>query len=134
MMNAVELALRIVEARVFLCRQLSASAVPVTRATLNPQQFELVVRLLNCALEHETEEDEHGIAYACLHLCNLYCRRLTQGVHQYAYTCVQDHPVWSNPRFWEAAFFHDVHELMRHSYGSVPAALFALKGNVSIGH
>lgn len=51
MMNAVELALKMVEARVFLCRQLSATAVPVTRATLNPQQFELIVRLLNCSLE-----------------------------------------------------------------------------------
>ncbi|KJH46561.1 DENN domain protein [Dictyocaulus viviparus] len=118
MMSAVELSLRVVTARVALCRQLANAAVPVTRAMLQPAQFELVVRLLNCALEHESDDDEHGIAYACLHLCNMYCRRLTQGVQQYAYTCVQDHSVWSNQRFWEAAFFHDVHELMRRHYGN----------------
>ncbi|KAK6766955.1 hypothetical protein RB195_026302 [Necator americanus] len=117
MMCAVELSLRVVAARVALCRQLASAAVPVTRAMLLPAQFEMVVRLLNCALEHESDDDEHGIAYACLHLGNMYCRRLTQGVQQYAYTCVQDHSVWSNQRFWEAAFFHDVHELMRRHYG-----------------
>ncbi|KAK5984895.1 hypothetical protein GCK32_011005 [Trichostrongylus colubriformis] len=117
MMCAVELSLRVVAARVALCRQLASAAVPVTRAMLQPNQFELVVRLLNCALEHESDDDEHGIAYACLHLGNIYCRKLTQGVQQYAYTCVQDHSVWSNHRFWEAAFFHDVHELMRRHYG-----------------
>uniref|UniRef100_A0A0K0DQX1 UDENN domain-containing protein n=1 Tax=Angiostrongylus cantonensis TaxID=6313 RepID=A0A0K0DQX1_ANGCA len=109
MMCAVELSLRVVTARVTLCRHLANAAVPVTRAMLQPAQFELVVRLLNCALEHESEDDEHGIAYACLHLGNVYCR---VGVQQYAYTCVQDHSVWRNQRFWEAAFFHDVHELM----------------------
>ncbi|WKY16703.1 hypothetical protein Q1695_001377 [Nippostrongylus brasiliensis] len=117
MMCAVELSLRVVAARVALCRQLASAAVPVTRAMLQPAQFELVVRLLNCALEHESDDDEHGIAYACLHLGNIYCRKLTQGVQQYAYTCVQDHSVWSNHRFWEAAFFHDVHELIRRHYG-----------------
>ncbi|KAK6061999.1 hypothetical protein COOONC_00318, partial [Cooperia oncophora] len=51
MMCAVELSLRVVAARVALCRQLASAAVPVTKAMLQPAQFELVVRLLNCALE-----------------------------------------------------------------------------------
>ncbi|VDM74885.1 unnamed protein product [Strongylus vulgaris] len=118
MMCAVELSLRVVAARVALCRQ----------AMLQPAQFELVVRLLNCALEHESDDDEHGIAYACLHLGNMYCRRLSQGVQQYAYTCVQDHSVWSNQRFWETAFFHDVHELMRRHYGKVHDSGMPLSG------
>ncbi|KHJ99863.1 DENN domain protein [Oesophagostomum dentatum] len=128
MMCAVELSLRVVAARVALCRQLASAAVPVTRAMLQPSQFELVVRLLNCALEHESDDDEHGIAYACLHLGNMYCRRLSQGVQQYAYTCVQDHSVWSNQRFWEAAFFHDVHELMRRHYGKIHDSGMPLSG------
>ncbi|EYB89669.1 hypothetical protein Y032_0229g2924 [Ancylostoma ceylanicum] len=128
MMCAVELSLRVVAARVALCRHLASAAVPVTRAMLQPAQFELVVRLLNCALEHESDDDEHGIAYACLHLGNIYCRRLTQGVQQYAYTCVQDHSVWSNQRFWEAAFFHDVHELMRRHYGNAHDSDMPLSG------
>nr|CDJ89247.1 Myotubularin-related protein 13 [Haemonchus contortus] len=74
MMCAVELSLRLVTARVALCRQLAGAAVPVTRAMLQPAQFELVVRLLNCALEHESDDDEYGIAYACLHLSSIYCR------------------------------------------------------------
>ncbi|KIH66986.1 DENN domain protein [Ancylostoma duodenale] len=105
MMCAVELSLRVVAARVALCRHLASAAVPVTRAMLQPAQFELVVRLLNCALE-----------------------RLTQGVQQYAYTCVQDHSVWSNQRFWEAAFFHDVHELMRRHYGNAHDSDMPLSG------
>ncbi|VDM52268.1 unnamed protein product [Angiostrongylus costaricensis] len=145
MMCAVELSLRVVTARVTLCRHLANAAVPVTRAMLQPAQFELVVRLLNCALEHESDDDQHGIAYACLHLGNVYCRvgpiavtsldhseyRLTPGVQQYAYTCVQDHSVWSNQRFWEAAFFHDVHELMRRHYGYHHDSIMPLcgKGN-----
>lgn len=51
MMCAVELSLRVVTARVSLCRHLAGAAVPVTRAMLQPAQFELIVRLLNCALE-----------------------------------------------------------------------------------
>ena len=27
---------------------------------------------------------------------------------QFAYTCVQDHPIWQNAQFWEETFFSDV--------------------------
>ncbi|EJW81529.1 hypothetical protein WUBG_07564 [Wuchereria bancrofti] len=51
-----------------------------------------------------------------LYLSNIYCRRLTAGVHQFAYTCIQEHAVWDNQQFWEAAFFHDVHRQIRRLY------------------
>lgn len=43
-------------------------------------------------------------------------QRLTAGVHQFAYTCIQEHAVWDNQQFWEAAFFHDVHRQIRRLY------------------
>lgn len=116
MLCAVELSMRGVNARVALCQQLWANLNPASRATLMPQQFELIIRLINCALNQESKEDEHGIAYAMLYLSNIYCRRLTAGVHQFAYTCIQDHPVWDNQQFWEASFFHDVHRQLRRLY------------------
>ncbi|PAV64196.1 hypothetical protein WR25_22018 [Diploscapter pachys] len=129
MLCAVEASLRSVDMRVALCRLLSDAAVPVTKATLSPPQFELIVRLMNTALDQESEEDEYGISYACLHLSNLYCRRLSQGAHQFAYTCIQDHEIWKNQRFWEAAFFHDIHEQLRRQYGNLEAGDRALTGN-----
>ncbi|MFH4981864.1 hypothetical protein AB6A40_008573 [Gnathostoma spinigerum] len=132
-MCAVELSMRSVIARVALCQLLWVNLSPVSRATLLPQQFELLIRLINCALEQESREDEHGIAYAMLHLSNIYCRRLTPGVHQFAYTCIQDHDVWDNQQFWEAAFFHDVHRQLRRLYGDLKInndCPFSLKENV----
>ncbi|VDK42813.1 unnamed protein product [Anisakis simplex] len=116
MLCAVELSMRSVNARVALCQLLWLNLNPVNRATLLPQQFELIVRLINCALKQESKEDEHGIAYAMLYLSNIYCRRLTAGVHQFVYTCIQEHDVWENEQFWEAAFFHDVHRQLRRLY------------------
>ena len=74
MLCAVELSLRALSARLALCQQLSAVLNPIHRGTLSPQQFDLVVRLMNCALDYESLEDEHGIAYACLYLSHVYCR------------------------------------------------------------
>ncbi|MCP9265474.1 Myotubularin-related protein 5 [Dirofilaria immitis] len=133
-MCAVELSMRSVNARVAFCQLLWKNLAPVNRATLFPQQFELIVRLMNCALNQESREDEHGIAYAMLYLSNIYCRRLTAGVHQFAYTCIQEHAVWDNQQFWEAAFFHDVHRQIRRLY--LPAreesdCPFPLKENVT---
>lgn len=50
MLCAVELSMRSVNARVALCQLLWLNLNPVNRATLLPQQFELVIRLINCAL------------------------------------------------------------------------------------
>ncbi|KAK0397261.1 hypothetical protein QR680_002054 [Steinernema hermaphroditum] len=116
--SAVELSMRSSYSRVALCQLLWTNLQPVNRATLHPQQFDLLCRLINCALENESKEDEHGIAYAFLYLSNIYCRRLNAGVLQFLYTCIQDHAVWDNQRFWETAFFHDVHQQMRRLYSS----------------
>ena len=37
-------------------------------------------------------------------------QKLFTGVIQFAYTCVQDHPVWGSQQFWEAAFYQDVQQ------------------------
>lgn len=78
------------------------------RAVLEHQQFDLVVRLMNCALQHETQIDLNGVAAKILPLAMEFCRRLCTGVMQFAFTCIQDHPVWSNQQFWEASFYSDV--------------------------
>ena len=38
------------------------------------------------------------------------------GVIQFAYTCVQEHAVWGNLQFWEAAFYQDVQKQIRQLY------------------
>lgn len=61
--------------RVAFCREMHANLRPQpNRATLDPQQFDLAVRLMNCALQNESANDEHGVAYALLFLANTYCR------------------------------------------------------------
>jgi len=78
------------------------------RAVLEHQQFDLVVRLMNCALQHESHIDLNGVAAKILPLAMEFCRRLCTGVIQFAFTCIQDHPVWSNQQFWESSFYQDV--------------------------
>lgn len=55
-MCAVELSMRSVNARVAFCQLLWKNLVPINRATLFPQQFELIVRLMNCALNVHLSE------------------------------------------------------------------------------
>lgn len=88
------------------------------RAVLEHQQFDLVVRLMNCALQHESHIDLNGVAAKILPLAMEFCRRLCTGVIQFAFTCIQDHPVWSNQQFWEASFYLDVEKDIRALYGS----------------
>ena len=35
---------------------------------------------------------------------------------QFAYTLVQEHPVWANQQFWEAAFYQDVQKQIKQLY------------------
>jgi len=74
--------------------------------------------------QNESAGDEHGVAYALLSLATVYNRRLATGVMQFAYSCVQEHAVWRNQAFWQAAFFHDVHCELRAVYAprSAPSA------------
>nr|CAD7573991.1 unnamed protein product [Timema californicum] len=104
---AVLRALKSKAARLALCTEL-AQHVLGNKAMLEHQQFDLVVRLMNCALQDDSAMDEHGVAAALLPLATAFCRKLCTGVIQFAYTCIQEHSVWQNQQFWEAAFYQDV--------------------------
>nr|CAH7747743.1 unnamed protein product [Callosobruchus chinensis] len=88
---AVLRALQSKQARLALCQELS-HYVSGTKAMLEHQQFDLVVRLMNCALQDDSMMDEHGVAAALLPLATIFCRKLCTGIIQFAYTCIQEHP------------------------------------------
>ncbi|XP_057364359.1 myotubularin-related protein 5 isoform X6 [Manis pentadactyla] len=90
--------------------------VQQNRAVLDHRQFDFVVRMMNCCLQDCTSLDEHGIAAALLPLATAFCRKLSPGVTQFAYSCVQEHVVWSTPQFWEAMFYADVQTHIRALY------------------
>lgn len=104
---AVVRALKSKAARLALCTELGQH-VSGNKAMLEHQQFDLVVRLMNCALQDDSAMDQHGVAAALLPLATAFCRKLCTGVIQFAYTCIQEHPVWNNQQFWESAFYQDV--------------------------
>ncbi|XP_047497581.1 myotubularin-related protein 13-like isoform X3 [Penaeus chinensis] len=112
---AVLRALKSKAARLALCTELSHH-VQGNKAVLEHQQFDLVVRLMNCALQDDSPMDEHGVAAALLPLSTAFCRKLCTGVIQFAYTCIQDHSVWGNQQFWEAAFYQDVQKEIKSLY------------------
>ncbi|VEN53895.1 unnamed protein product [Callosobruchus maculatus] len=114
---AVLRALQSKQARLALCQEL-AHHVQGTKAMLEHQQFDLVVRLMNCALQDDSMMDEHGVAAALLPLATIFCRKLCTGIIQFAYTCIQEHPVWQNQQFWEAAFYQDVQKDIKALYAS----------------
>lgn len=85
--------------------------------------------------------DEHGIAAALLPLVTAFCRvrtsitfdrvlvqqrflnkisclwqKMGAGITQFAYSCVQEHMVWTNMQFWEAMFYSDVQNHIRALY------------------
>lgn len=71
---------------------------------------------MNRALQDDSVMDEHGVAAALLPLSTAFCRKLCTGVIQFAYTCIQDHPVWKSQQFWEAAFYQDVQTQIKALY------------------
>lgn len=73
-------------------------------------------RLMNRALQDDSIMDEHGVAAALLPLSSAFCRKLCTGVIQFAYTCIQDHPVWKSQQFWESAFYQDVQTQIKALY------------------
>lgn len=103
------------DARLALCREL-ARTVQGNKAMLEHQQFDLVVKLMNRALQDDTSMDENGVAAALLPLSTAFCRKLCTGVIQFAYTCIQEHQVWKNQQFWEAAFYQDVQTQIKALY------------------
>lgn len=118
---AVLRALKSRAARLALCTELAQHVIG-NKAMLEHQQFDLVVRLMNCALQDGSSMDEYGIAAALLPLATAFCRKLCTGVIQFAYTCIQEHPVWQNQQFWEAVFYQDVQREIRSLYLESSAA------------
>ncbi|BFF89004.1 myotubularin-related protein 13 [Drosophila madeirensis] len=95
------------DARLILCRELFGY-VHGNKAILDHQQFELVLRFMNKALQNSSGVDEYTVAAALLPMSTIFCRKLSTGVVQFAYTEIQDHGIWKNLQFWESTFYQDV--------------------------
>ena len=67
-------------------------------------------------MQDDSDIDMHGVAAALLPLSNAFGRKLCAGVTQYVYSLIQDHAVWQNLQFWEAAFFADVQKGIKDLY------------------
>ncbi|XP_048708687.2 myotubularin-related protein 13 isoform X3 [Caretta caretta] len=102
-------------ARQCLTQELSLH-VQQNRAILDHQQFDYIVRMMNCTLQDCSTSEEYSIAAALLPLTTAFYRKLAPGVSQFAYTCVQDHSIWANQQFWETTFYSDVQNQVRSLY------------------
>ena len=112
---AVISALKNKTARMALCEELAVHKTG-NQVLLEHSQFDMVVRLMNAALQDDSDMDEHGVAFAMLPLSTTFGRKLSAGVIQHVYTLIQDHAVWQNIQFWEAAFFSDVQKEIKNLY------------------
>ncbi|KAM9817273.1 myotubularin-related protein 13 [Neosynchiropus ocellatus] len=106
-------------ARQCLTEELSLH-VQQNRAILDHQQFDYIIRMMNCALQDCSSSEEYTVASALLPLSTAFYRKLVAGVNQYAYTCIQDHPIWTNQQFWEATFYSEVQGQIRALYLNTP--------------
>ncbi|XP_048342698.1 myotubularin-related protein 13 isoform X3 [Sphaerodactylus townsendi] len=102
-------------ARLCLTQELSLH-VQQNRAILDHQQFDYIIRMMNCTLQDCSTSEEYNIAAALLPLTTAFYRKLAPGVSQFAYTCVQDHPIWANQQFWETTFYSEVQNQIRSLY------------------
>ncbi|XP_063331404.1 myotubularin-related protein 13 isoform X2 [Pelmatolapia mariae] len=106
-------------ARQCLTEELSLH-VQQNRAILDHQQFDYIIRMMNCALQDCSTSEEFTVAAALLPLSTAFYRKLAPGVNQFAYTCIQDHPIWTNQQFWEATFYSEVQSQIRALYLNTP--------------
>ncbi|KAM4630846.1 myotubularin-related protein 13 isoform 3-T3 [Polymixia lowei] len=106
-------------ARQCLTEELSLH-VQQNRAILDHQQFDYIIRMMNCTLQDCSSSEEYTVAAALLPLSTVFYRKLAAGVSQFAYTCVQDHPIWTNQQFWEATFYSEVQNQIRALYLTTP--------------
>ncbi|XP_051919540.1 myotubularin-related protein 13 isoform X3 [Hippocampus zosterae] len=106
-------------ARQCLTEELSLH-VQQNRAILDHQQFDYIIRMMNCALQDCSSSEEYTVASALLPLSTAFYRKLVAGVNQFAYTCIQDHPIWTNQQFWEATFYGEVQSQIRALYLNSP--------------
>ncbi|XP_031559820.1 myotubularin-related protein 13-like [Actinia tenebrosa] len=102
-------------AQLALCHELSLRAKQ-NRSVLEHDQFDLVVRLMNSALQSDASMDNTAVAAALLPLTTTFCRKLATGCIQFAYTGVQDHAIWEKQQFWEEAFYMDVQTQIKQLY------------------
>ncbi|XP_046862400.1 myotubularin-related protein 5-like [Xenia sp. Carnegie-2017] len=117
---SVQRALKSHGAQLALCQELAARSEQ-HRAVLEHDQFVLVITLMNCALQDDASLSDGAVASALLPLMSEFCRNLKPGVMQFAYPCVQEHPIWQNPQFWEETFFSDVQTDIKHLYDGTSA-------------
>nr|XP_057944753.1 myotubularin-related protein 13 isoform X2 [Doryrhamphus excisus] len=94
--------------------------VQQNRAILDHHQFDYIIRMMNCALQDCSSSEEYTVAAALLPLSTAFYRKLVAGVNQFAYTCIQDHPIWTNQQFWEATFYSEVQSQIRALYLNTP--------------
>ncbi|XP_011608544.1 myotubularin-related protein 13 isoform X1 [Takifugu rubripes] len=90
--------------------------VQQNRIIMDHQQFDYIIRMMNCALQDCSSSEEYTVAAALLPLSTAFYRKLGPGVNQFAYTCIQDHPIWTNQQFWEATFYSEVQSQIRALY------------------
>ncbi|XP_077443167.1 myotubularin-related protein 13 isoform X2 [Stigmatopora argus] len=112
-------------ARQCLTEELSLH-VQQNRAILDHQQFDYIIRMMNCALQDCSSTEEYTVAAALLPLSTAFYRKLIAGVNQFAYTCIQDHPIWTNQQFWEATFYSEVQGQIRALYLNTPEEKWGL--------
>ena len=88
---AVLSALKSRQARIALCDELAMqhAAGGSSQVIVEHQQFDMIVRLMNTALQDDSDMDEYGIAATLLPLSTVFGRRLTKGVIQFVYTLIQ---------------------------------------------
>ena len=67
-------------------------------------------------LKHSNKNVFIFICFAYSIFSMLYFQKLSTGIIQFAYTCVQEHAVWGNQGFWEATFYQDVQQQIRQLY------------------
>lgn len=103
------------DARLILCRELFGY-VHGNKAILDHQQFDLVIKFMNKTIQNSTGIDEYTVAAALLPMSTIFCRKLSTGIVQFAYTCIQDHPIWKNLQFWESTFYQDVQTQIKALY------------------
>lgn len=103
------------DARLIFCRELFGY-VHGNKAVLDHQQFDLVIKFMNKTLQNSTGIDEYTVAAALLPMSTIFCRKLSTGIIQFAYTCIQDHSIWKNLQFWESTFYQDVQSHIKALY------------------
>lgn len=61
-------------------------------------------------------------------------QKLAAGVNQFAYTCIQDHPIWTNQQFWEATFYSEVQSQIRSLYLNTPDGKDGITAQLKVRH